>query len=478
MFSVYTVCTFRTKAVMAAQPMMIESLPVIFIEDDELVRRASVQSLQLAGFEVIGYSSVEAAKPALDETGAPPGVIVSDIRLPGASGLELLEHCREHALDVPVILVTGHGDISMAVQAMRDGAYDFVEKPFASERLIETVRRALERRRLALENVALRKALAERDALVPNLIGRSAAMEQVRRLIAKVAPTDAAVLINGDTGAGKELVARSLHELSARRAEPFVAVNCGALPEAMFESEMFGYEPGAFTGAAKRRIGKLEYASGGTIFLDEIESMPLALQVKLLRVLQDGVLERLGSNQPVRVSCRVVAAAKGDMADHVAAGTFRRDLLYRLNVVTIAVPPLSERHEDILPLFEHFLLEAAVRYERPAPVLTERQRMGLMERDWPGNVRELRNAAERFVLGVAEAEAMTGDDTGTGEAVLLSLKERVEQFERAVIADSLESTGGSVAAAADHLQIGKATLYEKIKRYGLAERGENGKDTG
>jgi len=446
---------------------------VIFIEDDELVRRASVQSLQLAGLSVRGFGSVEAAQSALDALDDEfVGVIVSDIRLPGASGLDLLAQCRESTPDLPVILVTGHGDISMAVQAMRDGAYDFVEKPFAAERLIDTVRRALERRRLVLENVALRKELAARDALVPRIIGRSDAIGEVRRLIANVAPTDASVLIVGDTGTGKELVARSLHELSPRGAKPFVAVNCGALPESMFESEMFGYEPGAFTGAAKRRIGKLEYASGGTVFLDEIESMPPALQVKLLRVLQEGVLERLGSNHPVQVDVRVVAAAKGDMQALVASGVFRRDLLYRLNVVTIGLPALIERREDIVPLLEHFVLDAAVRYERPAPILTPRQRADFMARDWPGNVRELRNVADRLVLGIER-----GSDGLVGEtAPARSLKERVEQFERAAIAEALEQHGGSVSAAADELQIGKATLYEKIKRYGLAERGEAGKD--
>ena len=450
-----------------------DNLQVLFIEDDELVRRASVQSLQLAGFAVSGYGSVEEASGVLDlldERFA--GIVVSDVRLPGASGLDLLGECHQRAPDVPVILVTGHGDISMAVQAMRDGAYDFVEKPFAAERLVDTVRRALERRRLVLENAALRRELAARDALVPRIIGRSPAIGEVRRLIANIAPTDAPVLIIGDTGAGKELVARSLHELSPRQAKPFVAVNCGALPESMFESEMFGYEPGAFTGATKRRIGKLEYASGGTVFLDEIESMPPALQVKLLRVLQEGSLERLGSNQAVRVDLRVIAAAKGDMQALVAAGTFRRDLLYRLNVVTIDVPPLVERREDIAPLIEHFMLEAAVRYGRPAPILTARQRADLMARDWPGNVRELRNAADRIVLGIEGASG----DRGHGGQPAQSLKERVEQFERAVIAQVLDQHAGAVLAAADELQIGKATLYEKIKRYGLAERGEAGKE--
>jgi two-component system C4-dicarboxylate transport response regulator DctD len=440
---------------------MTTGLQVIFIEDDELVRRASVQSLQLAGFVVTGQGSVESAERAIDANF--PGVIVSDIRLPGASGLDLLAQCRERAPEVPVILVTGHGDISMAVQAMRDGAYDFIEKPFASERLIEAVRRALERRSLVLENQALRRELAGQS----RIIGRSPSIEQVRRLIANVAPTDASVLINGDTGAGKELIARSLHEMSPRRDKPFIAVNCGALPEQMFESEMFGYEAGAFTGAQKRRIGKLEAASGGTLFLDEVESMPLSLQVKLLRVLQDGVLERLGSNQPVRANLRVVAAAKGDMNELVAVGTFRRDLLYRLNVVTITLPPLNERREDVVPLFEHFLLDAAVRYERPAPLITDRQRAELMQRDWPGNVRELRNAADRMVLGILDGGGAAALDTSTQ-----SLKERTEQFERAVIGEALEHCGGAVAVAADRLQLGKATLYEKIKRYGIVVKGE------
>jgi two-component system C4-dicarboxylate transport response regulator DctD len=449
---------------------MTDGLQVLFIEDDELVRHANVQSLMLGGFDVTGYPSVEAALDAMHAAGAGvPGAIVTDVRLPGASGLELLSLMHERAPDVPVIVVTGHGDISMAVQAMRDGAYDFIEKPFSSERLADAVRRALERRALQLENRALRRELAAQRPDTVHIIGTSAAIDQVRTMIANVAPTDAAVLINGETGTGKELIARALHEQSARRDRPFVAINCAALPESMFESEMFGYEQGAFTGATRRRVGKLEYASGGTLFLDEVESMPLALQAKLLRVLQDGVLERLGSNTPVHSDVRIIAAAKGNMNEHVAAGTFRRDLLYRLNVVTITLPPLSERREDIMPLFEHFVLDAAVRYQRPARVLTDAQRHALMQQDWPGNARELRNAADRFVLGIGLDDvrhAIRADNDAQ------PLKERVEQFERALIAQALEAHGGAVSTAAERLQVGKATLYEKIKRYGLTPRGE------
>jgi two-component system C4-dicarboxylate transport response regulator DctD len=441
---------------------------VLFIEDDELVRRATLQSLHLAGIEALGLESAEVALQHLHP--AFPGILISDIRLPGMDGLELLAQCRALTPEVPVILVTGHGDISMAVQAMQGGAYDFIEKPFAPDRLIESSRRALDKRKLVLENQALRRELAGQGNPVPRIIGRSPAIDQVRRLIANIAITDAPVLINGDTGTGKELVARSLHELSPRRDKPFVALNCGALPEQIFESEMFGHEAGAFTGAVKRRIGKLEYASGGTLFLDEIESMPPALQVKFLRVLQDGVLERLGSNETVKADLRVVAAAKGEMEEHIRAGQFRSDLYYRLNVVTIDLPPLRERREDIAPLFEHFLLDAAVRYERPAPLLSEAQRHELAQREWPGNVRELRNAADRMVLGLMGTQ--DGGQTGTQ-----SLKERVERFERMVIQEALKQSHGSVVQAAEALQISKATLYEKLKRYRLQMRdGHDGPD--
>lgn len=448
---------------------MHDGLNVIFVEDDELVRRANVQSLQLAGVEVVGLASAEAALPLIDA--AMPSIIICDVKLPGISGIELLAHCAEVAPEVPVILVTGHGDITMAVHAMRNGAYDFIEKPFATERLLDTVRRALSHRKLWLENRALRRELAAGSGHGARLIGDSSAIQRVREMIANIAPTDVPVLINGETGAGKEVVARRLHEMSARRDKPFVALNCGALPEAMFETEMFGHEAGAFTGAVKRRLGKLEYASGGTLFLDEIESMSAALQVKLLRVLEDGLIERLGANEPIRVNCRIVAAAKGDMETHVTEGRFRRDLLYRLNVVTLPLPSLAARRDDIVPLFEHFVLDAAVRYQRAAPILSDRRRAELIQRDWPGNIRELRNAADRFVLGIPDASDNVGIDAD--DITPRSLKERTEQFERALIADALKENKGSVTAAAAQLQLPKATLYEKIKRYSLQARGDS-----
>ncbi len=438
---------------------MQNGMHILFVEDEPLVRQATAQSLELAGFSVMALPSAEAAMPKL--TADFPGVVVTDVRLPGASGLDLLQHCRNVAPSVPVILVTGHGDITMAVRAMREGAYDFIEKPFGADRLTDAVRRALERRLLELENRALRREL-ERPDSDTGIIGYSYAIGQVRALIANVAATDAPVLINGETGTGKELVARSLHALSPRKDAPFVALNCGAVPDTIFESEMFGHEAGAFTGATKRRIGKLEHASGGTLFLDEIESMPMPLQVKLLRVLQEGTLERLGSNNSVPIDLRVVSAAKGDMKAMVAQGVFRQDLYYRLNVVTIALPPLRDRREDIVPLFEHFTLLAAVRYKRPLVILPESQRQALIQRSWPGNVRELRNAADRLVLGVPEGEAQNGVP---GE--VLPLKERMEHYERAIISDTLVRTKGSVSEAADLLRVGKATLYEKIKRYEL-----------
>ncbi|MCF5351338.1 response regulator, partial [Pseudomonas syringae] len=359
-------------------------LTVLIVEDDPHVLLGCQQALALEDIASEGVSSAEEALKRIDDNFA--GIVISDIRLPGIDGLELLSRLKARDSSLPVVLITGHGDITMAVNAMRDGAYDFMEKPFSPERLVDVTRRALEQRGLAREVWALRKQLAERDSLEGRIIGRSPAMQNLRALIANVADTSANVLIEGETGTGKELVARCLHDFSRRKDSQFVALNCGGLAESLFESEIFGHEANAFTGAGKRRIGKIEHAHNGTLFLDEVESMPVNLQIKLLRVLQERTLERLGSNQSVAVDCRVIAATKSDLNALGKTNQFRSDLYYRLNVVTLELPPLRERREDILQLFEHFLQLSSLRFDREPPVLDRQTSSNLMSHDWPGNV--------------------------------------------------------------------------------------------
>jgi two-component system C4-dicarboxylate transport response regulator DctD len=379
---------------------MSDSVRVLLVEDDPAVLLGTQQTLQLAGFEVEPFADAEAAIPSIFPD--VPAIIVCDVKLPGLDGLGLLAQARSIDRNLAVILVTGHGDVAMAVNAIRLGAYDFVEKPFPPDRLVEVARRAAENRRLILQVRALRAQLAGQCGIEAFIIGSSSAIRRVRQFVLNLADPPANVLIQGETGTGKELIARSLHQHSPRSSKPFVAVNCGSVPEQLFESEMFGYEPGAFTDASHRRIGKFQHANGGTLFLDEIESMPAALQVKLLRVLQDQKVERLGSNEWFAVNVRVIAASKGNLKQLAEQGHFRKDLLYRLNVAVLDIPPLRDRMEDIPLLFEHFVVGAARRHNKPMPVITAPQLKELMSHDWPGNVRELRNVADRFVLGLLD----------------------------------------------------------------------------
>ena len=430
----------------------------ILIEDEETVRKATAQTLQLGGFAVQACGSAEEASRWLQPDF--PGVVVTDVRLPGYSGLDVLAQVTALDPDLPVIIVTGHGDVSMAVEAMRAGAYDFIEKPFAADRLLDTVRRAQEKRSLVLENRRLKTAWAVHPDM-PALVGTSKAIERVRSLIRSIGPTPVDVLINGQTGTGKEVVARHLHAASGRKGH-FVAINCGAMPESVFESEIFGHEAGAFTSAQKRRIGKLEYADGGTVFLDEIETMPLALQVKLLRVLQERKLERLGGNESITINCRIIAASKADLLQLSAQGKFREDLYYRIGVVSIDLPRLADRREDIPLLLAHFAQAAAIRYQRPIPQWSTAQLAEWQARDWPGNVRELRNFADRLVLGVVDNALPDTQEAQT------ALPQRVDAYERMLIADTLSKCDGNVSATADRLGVPKKTLYDKIKKYQLA----------
>ena len=445
-------------------------IQVVLIDDDPHLRQALSQTLDLAGLKILPLAEAKGLAAQLERDW--PGVVVSDIRMPGMDGLELLTELHAQDPELPVLLITGHGDVPLAVQAMRAGAYDFLEKPFASDALLDSVRRALALRRLVLDNRSLRLALSDRNELSTRLVGQSAPMLRLREQIGALAATKADVLILGETGAGKEVVARALHDLSSRRNGPFVAINAGALAESVVESELFGHEPGAFTGAQKRRIGKFEFANGGTLFLDEIESMSLDVQVKLLRLLQERVVERLGGNQLIPLDIRIIAATKEDLRQAADQGRFRADLYYRLNVAPLRIPPLRERGEDALMLFQHFADEASARHGLPPHELQPGQRALLLRHTWPGNVRELQNAAERFALGpgtgAGQQRTVMAAAGTTVEVVSGGLSEQVENFEKTLIAAELARSHSSVRSLAEALGIPRKTLHDKLRKHGLS----------
>lgn len=435
---------------------------ILLADDDEDLRVSTTQTLELAGFDVVAFARAEEVLERVSQGFG--GIVVTDIRMPGMDGLSLMNAI--HAIDagIPVILVTGHGDVPLAVRAMREGAHDFVEKPFSGAQLAGLAGRALEYRQLILDNRRLRAAAGQADDLEARLVGRSAPMIDLRRQIRTLGPSEADVLIVGDTGTGKEVVARALHDLSPRRDRPFIAINCGALPEALIESELFGHEPGAFAGAMRARRGKFEHARGGTVLLDDITSMPLALQGKLLRVLEDRVITPLGSNESHTLDVRFLATSRSDPVQEVTADRFRADLYYRLSVVRLTLPPLSARREDIPLLFSRLLIEATARHrtaERPAPpaLLAD-----LAARAWPGNVRELRNAAERHALSLSLDPA--APDT-PGPTTTRRLADQVAEFERSVLVAALRAHGGSLRPVYESLGLSRKSLWEKMQKHGL-----------
>ncbi|RJG40763.1 sigma-54 dependent transcriptional regulator [Mesorhizobium sp. DCY119] len=440
---------------------MSQPVSVLLIDDDKDLRRATAQTLELAGFAASAFADPREAFGEL--SAAFDGVVVSDIRMPHIDGLQLFSKIKEMDADLPVILITGHGDIPMAVSAIQDGVYDFIAKPFAADRLVQSVRRAAEKRRLVMENRALRQAAESANDSLP-LIGQTPAMENLRRTLRHIADTDVDVLVAGETGSGKEVVAQLLHQWSRRRTGNFVALNCGALPETVIESELFGHEAGAFTGAQKKRTGRIEHASGGTLFLDEIESMPVATQVKMLRVLEMREITPLGTNEVRPIDLRVVAAAKIDLGDPGQRGDFREDLYYRLNVVTLSIPPLRERREDIPLLFSHFLSRAAERFRRDVPAVNETVRRHLAGHSWPGNVRELAHFAERVTLGL-EAN---GPSARSDEPALGNLPEKMERYEAAIIREALAEHKGDVRLTIEALGIPRKTFYDKLQRHGIS----------
>jgi DNA-binding NtrC family response regulator len=443
---------------------------ILIVDDEESTRSGLTTLLAAWGYET---ETADDGQRGLER--APvfrPSVVVADLVMPGLSGLDLLRALREELPGTAVVILTGHASIDTAVTAVRDGAYDYLTKPVDPRRLRMVLAKAIEKTEVIREVTLLRRQLGDGPGMGP-LLGTSAVMKEVYRLIELAAPTMAPVLISGETGTGKELVARTIHQHSPRGRQPFVAVNCAAIPDTLLESELFGHEKGAFTGALERRSGLFELADSGTIFLDEITEMSGALQAKYLRTLQDGTVRRLGGKAEFQVDVRVVAATNRDPLRAVKEGKFREDLYYRLNVLSIAMPPLRQRTEDIPVLGEAFIREFTGKYGRTVIGADTSAIKRLLEHGWPGNVRELRNVLERAVVA-AEADHITAEDIRldatapppcASDAVVLPLGSTLDAAERQLLLRTLESTGNNKTRAAEILGITPKTLHNKLQRY-------------
>ncbi len=444
----------------------------ILVVDDEAAQRQLVTGfLRRQGFDVAaaGDGTEAVARFRLEAF----DLVLTDQRMPGLSGLALLDALRAVTPEVAVIVMTAYGTIETAVAAIKAGAADYLTKPLNLDELLHRIRLVRERQRLLTENRELRLALRERHR-VDGIVGESGRMQEVLSLVHRVAGSDATVLLQGESGTGKELIARAIHHASPRAAGPLVRVNCAALPESLLETELFGHEKGAFTGAATARQGRFELAHGGTLFLDEIGDVPLHLQVKLLRVLQEREFERVGSSRPLPVDVRLIAATHRDLPALVRRGAFRDDLYYRINVVTIVVPPLRERREDIPPLIDHFVRRYAAANHKPIVGLTGEARDLLLRYDYPGNVRELENLIERAVvltrddvIGAADLPLTLHDPPGEA-AGGVGLTAAVEALERRLIREALAGAGGVQTRAADALGVSERVLRYKLRKYGLA----------
>ena len=449
----------------------------MMVEDDQNLGQTYKRCLRSLGMEIEIIDSAEKALSSLTRDWQ--GIVVTDVMMPGMGGLALLKKVKSFDMDLPVVLVTGRGDIQMAVKAIRDGAYDFLEKPVEMESLQKVIVHALEKRRFVLELRKLRDQIANHDQKSTVILGISPVVEQLRKVIHNVADSPSDVLIYGATGTGKDLVARCLHDQSQRCEHPFVAINCGAIPESIFESELFGHEAGSFTGANQKRIGKFEYADQGTIFLDEVESMPLNMQVKLLRVLQERVVERMGSNKLIPINIRIIAATKVDLKKACDQGQFRLDLFYRLNVIQIYLPPLRERKEDIPFLFQHFVEQYCKSHDMKTPTIFNGVYKKLSESPWEGNIRELKNEAEKYALGMdndlMNYPSISGDTALTSAIDMqgLTLVDRVSEFEKNIIENELIRNKGSINKTLDRLKIPRQTLRDKMQKFGFHRENYN-----
>lgn len=454
---------------MAEQSRTTEFAASILVVDDEAPIRDSVRRILVkAGFDV---RIAENGKRALEELRKrPPSLLLSDIHMAEMDGFDLLKSTRMISPETQVIMMTAYGTVESAVQAMKDGADDFLEKPLSRATLLGAINKALEKHILVSENRLLRAEI-ERHRGISNVIGRSHAMRQVLDLVAQVAPTNATVLITGETGTGKEVIARAVHHLSPRTARPFVSVNCAALPETLVESELFGYEKGAFTDAKGRRAGRFQQAHTGTLFLDEIADMQPHLQVKLLRALQEGMIEPLGSSRPVEVDVRILTATNRNLTAAVASGAFREDLFYRLNVVGIDLPPMRDRREDIPILVHHFIRKFADRNERTIGGIDAKAMRALQNYEWPGNVRQIENVIERAVI-LAAGDVVTaadlpqdiaGDDGAPEDVLHIPIGLPFEEVKSLVIGETLRRADGNKELAAKLLDISSRTIYRWIR---------------
>jgi two-component system response regulator AtoC len=448
---------------------------ILVVDDDPQMQFFLKEALERQRYAVTVKATAEAALAAL--RGSQYDLVLLDVRLPGMNGLDAVDEMRTFDRRTPIIVMTAHGTRDTALEAVRRGAYDYFTKPFRLDEMEIIVRRALEKKRLGVEIDQLRGQLAAAPRR-GRLVGSSQAMEEVRHLIDRAGPTDSTVLVLGESGTGKELIAEAIHESSSRAGKPFVKLNCAAIPEALLESELFGHEKGAFTGAVARKPGKFEQANGGTLLLDEIGDMSLSTQAKILRALQERELQRLGGSQTIKVDVRILASTNKDLQRAVQAGTFRDDLYYRLNVVTIHVPPLRERRDEIHELADHFLADANRRMNRRPSRLAPDALGALMEYGWPGNVRELRNVIERAVVvndaEVLELASLPAPIRPNGPTALagrwdglhdLTLDEKVAQLERAFVLEALAKSGGVQAAAARLLGITERSVWHLVKKH-------------
>ena len=448
---------------------------ILVIDDEPAIRESLRMILEYEGYECLlaptgqdGLALVERETPEL---------VFLDIKMPGMDGLEVLQRIRAAQEALPVVMISGHATVSTAVEATRLGAFDFIEKPLASERVLVTVRNALDRSRLADENRSLKRVMEVRHQLVGDSPGLKKVMDAIRR----AAPTGATVLVTGESGVGKELVARAIHRNSLRSRERFVQVNCAAIPDDLIESELFGHEKGSFTGATEKQVGKFEQADKGTIFLDEVGDMSLKTQAKVLRVLQEGEVERLGSSRTIKVDVRVIAATNNRLEEEIEKGTFREDLYFRLNVIPVYVPPLRERREDIPLLVRHFV-ELFSRENNFRPKRVTPAAMELLQRHrWKGNIRELRNTVERLIimtptdtLDVADLpEAVRVDAPAAGPdnepAKAGTLREHKEIAERAFLVQKLRETGWNISRTAELIDTPRSNLYKKLEQYSIKQ---------